>query len=107
MNIPIDAIANYIHKVYKPQEMSFDIKDMQDGFEYVLFTYFNDIDDKYIGNPQALDLIANKEKNLENEIRKDVESFFSTKTSGFDLRGFAPYKRHGLTIHVVMNRTPR
>lgn len=107
MNIPVNAMANYIIQIYKPKDISVDVRHNDTGMEYVIFLYFDHIDDKYITNQNALDLIANKENNLQREIRSEVEQFFSTKTSGLDLQGFAPYKRHGLTINVIQNRTPR
>jgi hypothetical protein len=102
----ITAIAKYIKQIYKPTEISVEIKDMHDKKpEYIIFTYFDNIDDRYITNPMARDIFGNKENNLQREIRSDVEKMFSIKTSGLDLNGFAPYKRHGLTINVVMNRS--
>ena len=108
MNIPLKAIVDYIKSIYKPDEMSVNLRDYVDEKpEYILFLYFNHIDDSYVTNPDSNDVIKNKEKNLEKEIRKDIYNFFSTETSGLDLKGFAPYKRHGLTIDVIMNRTPK
>lgn len=108
MNIPIDAIEKYIKMVFQPTDMFVELShDTYEKPEYIVFLYFNDIDDKYITNPDARDTIRNKEKNLEREIRSDVEKIFSIKTSGLDLNGFAPYKRHGLNINVIQNRTPK
>ena len=101
MNIPIDAITNYINMVYKPNDISVEIKDTYETPEYVIFLQFDRIDDKYITNRFSNSIAKNKENNLEREIRKDVEGFFSIKTSGLDLMGYAPYKRHGLTIDVI------
>ena len=93
--------------VFKPSAMSVDLKyEHTENPEYVISALFNNIDDKYITNPESNDIINNKEKSLEREIRYDVENMFTVKTSGLDLKGFAPYKRHGLTIHVLMKRTP-
>ena len=101
MNIPINSISNYINTVYKPDHIFVEIKDTYETPEYVIFLYFDHIDDKYLTNQLSNSKTKNKEMNLEREIRKDIEGFFSTKTSGLDLMGFAPYKRHGLTINVM------
>ena len=85
--------------IYKPMDISFRVSELFDEPEYIINAYFEHIDDSYITNPSANDISRNKEFNLTQEIRKDVENFFSTKTSGLDFRGFAPYANHGLAIH--------
>lgn len=95
----LNIIINYIKTIYKPMDISVRVSELFEPPEYIIDAYFEHIDDSYITNPETNDINRNKEFNLTNEIRRDIENFFNTKTSGLDLKGFAPYVNHGLTIH--------
>lgn len=95
----LNIIVNYIKMIYKPMDVSVRVSELFEEPEYIINAYFKHIDDSYITNPEAHDISRNKEFNLTQEIRKDIESYFNTKTSGLDYKGFAPYVNHGLTIH--------
>ena len=95
----LNIIINYIKTIYKPIDISVRVSELFEPPEYIIDAYFEHIDDSYITNPETNDINRNKEFNLTNEIRRDIENFFNTKTSGLDLKGFAPYVNHGLTIH--------
>lgn len=105
MNIPIKSIVSYIKQVYKPNDIDVMLKEKEDDSPDVYISIlFDHIGDEYLKNPNASDKLANKEKHLERTIRKDIESFFSVKTSGLSLDGFAPYVHHKLTIDVIHSR---
>jgi len=100
-NKKIELIAKYIKTIYKPNNI--DIR-VIDGEVYIHIG-FDSIDEKYNTNPYSNQPNKLKERNLESEIRKEVESFFGVKTSGLSLFGFFPYEYHGLTIDVYSNET--
>lgn len=105
MNIPIKSIVSYIKQVYKPNDIDVMLEEKEDDSPDVYISLlFGHIGDEYLKNPNASDILANKEKHLERAIRKDIESFFSVKTSGLSLDGFAPYVHHKLTIDVIHSR---
>jgi hypothetical protein len=95
----LNIIINYIKMIYKPMDISVRVSELFEPPEYIINAYFEHIDDSYITNPEAHNISRNKAFNLTQEIRKDIESYFNTKTSGLDFKGFAPYVNHGLTIH--------
>lgn len=105
---PISAILKFITQIYQPSDISHETLNMTEGEpEDVIHLYFDEIDDKYMKNPQALDPIANKEKNLEFEIRLYLEKVFGKKTTGLQMNKWgptSPWKREGLTIKVYGRR---
>ena len=94
--------------VYKPDDIRIDDESTA---QLRLILYFDHIDDKYLSNPNSVDLFRNKEKNLENQIRYDIESFFNIKTDGLDLLktgstiiSYSPYIHSYLSIKVISDR---
>jgi hypothetical protein len=109
MNIPVRQVIKFIKSVYSPTEISHEVKEMGDGKpEHYIHLYFDEIPDSYITNPNASDRIANKEKNLETEIRRNIDGYFGIKTSGLDISVLgitrSPHKKLGITIFVVSRR---
>lgn len=103
----LNGIVKYIDFMYHPEKIIIDKRNVWDEpdlyhDEVTIKLYFNDISDDYISNPQHRNINILKEKNLELEIRKDIESYFGIKTSGLSLEGFAPYRYNGLTIDVKL-----
>jgi hypothetical protein len=95
----IELITKYIKTIYKPNNIDINVIDG----EVYIHVGFDSIDERYNTNPYSNQPIKLKERNLEFEIRKEVESFFDVKTSGLPLLGFSPYEYHGLTIDVYSN----
>jgi hypothetical protein len=109
MNIPVRQVIKFIKSVYSPTEISHEVKEMGDGKpEHYIHLYFDEIPDSYITNPNTSDPIANKEKNLESDIRRNIRNYFGIYTSGFDVSipgiSRSPHKKLGITIFVVSRR---
>ena len=97
----------YIMLLYKPYDIEIAKVLMGDGPQIKLTLFFREIDDSYLKNPYAADPIRNKEDNFELRIRKDIESFFSIKTTGWHFESWngslqmsAPYIVGDLQIEV-------
>ncbi len=106
MRIPeLNGIIKFISVMYNPDDIDVSSRKIMSPDptkdETVIRLTFNTISDDYITNPDSNDIKKNKEKNLERVIRKDVEGYFSIKTSGLSIEGFAPYVYRGLTIDVM------
>jgi len=99
----LEGMIKFISNIYKPDEIKvFTYNVTDDHKETVIKLKYSHISDDYISNPYHTNINSLKEKNLELEIRKDVESYFSVKTSGLTLDGFSPYTYNGLTIDVIL-----
>ena len=104
MEIPeLGGIIKFISGVFKPDNIKVYTYNLTDDHEEtVIELKYSHISDDYISNPQHRNVNTLKERNLELEIRKDVESYFGVKTSGLSLEGFSPYRYNGLTIDVIL-----
>jgi hypothetical protein len=107
MNLPIETIMNYIMSIYKPDDIQISKAILGTGFQIKLTLFFKHIDNSYLKNPMATDLIRNKEEQLEMRIRKDLESFLGIKTTGWSIDKFGnglqmshPYIMGDITIEV-------
>lgn len=102
----IKTISKYINSIYKPVKIgfreSYNYENNNIKKEFIIDLWFDEIDDKYLTNPNHSEPDKLKEKMLEREIRKDIKSFFNIETSGLDLDGFSPYRYKGLTIDVTL-----
>jgi len=112
MNIPIQAIMKYIMSVYKPDDIQISRDYLDTMLQIRLTLFFKEIDDSYLRNPMARSTYKNKEDNLEMRIRKDLETFFSVKTTGLHVQGSgnnlfisAPYIVGDIQIEVVSDRS--
>lgn len=102
----------YIMSVYKPEDIQISRDYIGTMLQIRLTLFFKEIDDSYLKNPMARSTYKNKEDNLEMKIRKDIELFFSTKTTGLSVQGSgdtlfmsAPFIVGDIEIKVVSDRS--
>ena len=97
----VDSIVKFVSSIYKPESVW--VKDDKPG-RYSIIFYFDDIDDRYIRNPESRDITAHKENMLTREIRTDIQNFFGIKTKGLQPPDFySPEENYPISIYSIIN----
>lgn len=98
----INSIVKFVEEMYSPSLVHVD----NNGNEkYSIIFYFDDIDDKYVVNPQHRDQRLHKANMFKREIRDQIYNFFGIKTTGTQPPDYySPEENHPITIVVTYTR---
>lgn len=96
----VDSIVKFISKLFNPADVW--VISYSDPDRYSITFYFDDIDDRYIRNPDSRSIKTHKENMLNREIRTYVERYLGIKTSGLQPPDFfSPEEKHPISVYVM------
>ena len=99
----VNGIVKFVTAMFSPEDMWVRHYDKPD--RYSIIFYFNEIDEKYMTNPQHRNPEELKEAMYCREIRSYINDFLGIKTSGLQPPDFwPPAENHPITIYVRHTR---
>ena len=94
----VGSIIKFVTNVYSPDDIRVTPVTPE---HYNIVFYFNEIDDKYITNPQHRDTEELKINMFNREIRTYIENYLGIKTTGLQPPDFfPPMVNHPISIYV-------
>jgi hypothetical protein len=95
----VNRIVKFVKELYSPYDVY--VQGSKMG-KYSIIFYFEEIDDRYIVNPQHKDQKQHKANMFKREIRDQIYNFFGIKTTGLQPNDyFSPHEEHPITIVVT------
>jgi hypothetical protein len=96
----VDSIVKFVSKLFNPADV--ELRPVEDPEGCVIIFYFDDIDDRYIRNPDSRSIKTHKENMLNREIRTYIERYLGIKTSGLQPpEFFSPEEKHPISVYVM------
>lgn len=100
----IKAIVKFVENLYSPSDVWVKPWDKEPG-RYSIIFYFDDIDEKYLTNPQHKDPKELKAARLKREIRDYIYKFLRIRTSGLQPPDyFSPEEEYPIGITVTYTK---
>jgi len=114
----VDSIVKFVSKLFNPAdvelrhvigEFSLTPQDLirmglatEDPEGCVIIFYFDDIDDKYIKNPESSSIKNHKENILNREIRTYIDRYLGIKTSGLQPpESLSSWENYPISVYVM------
>jgi len=96
----VDSIVKFVSRLFNPADV--ELRPVEDPEGCVIIFYFDDIDDKYIKNPESSSIKNHKENILNREIRTYIDRYLGIKTSGLQPpESLSSWENYPISVYVM------